>query len=71
MITLTNYKSKMIEKAKEQGISENFGQKEIQQLKDKYGYNPFGTPLEQKIVDDINELENWVICLDYQHPALK
>lgn len=59
MITLKNFKAKMTEKAKKSGLTENFGQKEIAQLKDKYGYNPYGTDKERQIVSQIDELSVW------------
>ena len=42
MLTLSNFKETMIKKAKKKGcLYENFGQKEIRDLKDKYKYNPY------------------------------
>lgn len=59
MITLKNFQSKMIEKARKHGIYENFGQNEIRQLKDRYGYNPYGSEKERKIANEIDMLDNW------------
>lgn len=59
MITLSNFKEKMTAKAKKNGVYENFGQKEIHQLKERYGYNPYGSPKERKIADEIDRLDDW------------
>lgn len=59
MITLNNFKAKMTEKAKKGGLYENFGQKEIEQLKERYGYNPYGTDKERQIVSQIDNLSAW------------
>ena len=59
MITLKNFQIKMTEKAKKHGLYENFGQKEIAQLKDRYGYNPYGNEKERKIADEIDRLQQW------------
>jgi hypothetical protein len=58
------FKLKMIEKAKEHGIIENFGQKEIQKLKDKYGYDQFGTSKEREMAKVIDELDDWCMNFD-------
>ena len=49
----------MTEKAARQGLCENFGQKEIAQLKDRYGYNPYGSEHERQIADTIDQLDNY------------
>lgn len=58
------FKEKMIRKAKKDGINENFGKKEIEALKNKYGYDPHGTIDEQVVCDIIDELEKWCNNLD-------
>ena len=72
MITLKNFQAKMAEKAKKLGLYENFGQKEIGQLKDRYGYNPYGSPKERKIADEIDRLQQWAECFNMHdiHMAL-
>jgi len=40
-----------------QPMKENLGQKEIMKLKDKYGYNPYGTEDERENVRLIDSLE--------------
>ena len=59
MITLSNFKEKMTTKAKKDGLCENFGQKEIHQLKERYGYNPYGSQKERKIADEMDRLADW------------
>ncbi len=56
----------MIEKAKRKGsVWENFGQKELRKLKDKYDYTSLCisddclTPNQIKIRNTIDELDNW------------
>lgn len=46
-------------------IVENFGQKEVQKLKDKYGYNPYGTTQERHEAQLIDSFDNW--CMNYTH----
>ena len=53
----------MIKKAKAKGLYENFGQNELRKLKDKYNYNPYGTPKERAIANEIDGLDRW--CMDF------
>lgn len=62
-MTLSNFKSKMIAKAKKSGIVENFGQTELRELKDQYDYNPFGTQKERETANKIDALDRW--CMNY------
>lgn len=67
MITIKNFKAKMIEKAKKQGsIWENFGQKELHNLKEKYNYNDlkYGNEKERLKAKMIDELDNWASHFD-------
>ena len=67
-MNLKNFKQTMIKKAiKKNGIWENFGQKEIRQLKDKYHYNNYANqwkPEEYKIKLAIQELDDWASHFD-------
>ncbi len=70
-MTLKNFKDKMIEKAiKNKGIWENFGQKELSKLKEKYHYNNFlksDDCLDKKEIEirnTINELDDWASHFD-------
>lgn len=62
--TLDNFKEVMIAKAKKEGsIWENFGQKELRKMKDKYDYNPhvnaWSCRAEQLVVETIDKLDEW------------
>ena len=57
MINPINFKRTMIEKAQKNGIYENFGQKEIKELKEKYAFD------SQK-EEIIKELEEWANNFD-------
>jgi hypothetical protein len=48
-------------KARQGGIYENFGQKEIRQLKDKYDYNSlkYGTGEERELAASIDRFDDW------------
>ena len=63
MITLNNFKQEMIKKAKAKGgIWENFGQKELSKLKDKYYYNDLVYKHNAKsriLVRKVYELNEW------------
>lgn len=48
-------KKKIISKAKSKGITENFGQKEVMELEDKYGHT-----------QEVNEFDNWVMNFDME-----
>ena len=64
-MNIKSFKKTMIAKAKRKGgVYENFGQREISALKDKYGYNPYPTTgREIALKRDIDELNNW--CMNY------
>ena len=61
---IENTKRKLIAKARKKGFTENFGEKEINNLKNKYGYNPYGTEEERSFAEQIQELERWCWNLD-------
>ena len=54
-------KRRLVKKAKEKGLYENFGQTEIRKLRDKYNYNDlvYGTPKQRKYASKIDELNEW------------
>ena len=62
-------KTKLIARARKTGIYENFGQKEVRAIKDKFDYNElvYGTNSERKQADEINTFNNW--CMDYDGRA--
>ena len=60
---IAQIKARLISKAKRQGISENFGQKEVRKLRDSYNFSDVvdGTPAERAGAMAINEFEEWSI----------
>jgi antirestriction protein len=50
---ITKLKKKLIAQAKSKGIYENFGQKEVRMLEDKYGYTP-----------QVQNFDNWAMNFD-------
>ena len=65
MSSIEKVKKSIILKAKSQGIYENFGQKEVRMLKDKFNYTSlvYGSPDERKIANLIDNFDEW--CMDY------
>ena len=68
-LTINNFKSVMIAKAKKRGcLWENFGDDEIRKLKDKYNYNlyanQYSDPKELKIQKSIDALSDWAMNFD-------
>ena len=62
MLTIKNFKEKMIEKFLSKGIYENFGQIELRKLKEKYHYDPYANKWREKefkIKNAIDELDEW------------
>lgn len=60
---IKNFQDKMRRIAKNKGLYEDFGQKEITQLKAKFGYNPYGNGAERENVKHIDSLNDW--CMTY------
>jgi hypothetical protein len=56
------YKKRLITKVKASGIYENFGQKEVSQLKDKFSNSLNYMDMNQK-QSIIQEFDNW--CMNY------
>ena len=50
---ISRMKKVLMKKCTQRGGYENFGQREIDVMKDKLNYNPYGTPDERKIVKDV------------------
>jgi len=62
MMTIRNFKQKMVDKAiKAGGIWENFGQSELDKLKDRYRYGDlvYGTEPQRQTARDIDSLGEW------------
>ena len=56
------YQDRLIKKAKESGIYENFGQKEVSALKDKFSnYDGYMDMNQRQAI--IQEFDNW--CMNY------
>ena len=68
-LIIKRIQKKLVLKASEKGMWENFGQSEIHKLKDKYGYSYYGTEAEKKIAEDIDFLDNW--CMSFDDNMLK
>jgi len=60
-----NTKVKLIAKAKNRGLYENFGQKEFDKLCDKYNYNDlvYGTLDERMMATQLDDFFEW--CVNY------
>lgn len=57
-------KRKLTDKARREGLSENFGQSEIRRLRDDENCNPFGNASQRSISAIVDSLDNWCINLD-------
>ena len=60
----TNFQKKMAKKAIEKGLYEDFGQKELRELKDKYPHLNPGNPTEKYNQEQLAYLENWLMNFD-------
>lgn len=59
---ITKLKRNLIKKARKKGLYENFGQKEVRKLKNKY---PTGYMGEERFnMDKIDEFEKWCLSID-------
>lgn len=59
-MTINSFKRDMMAKAaKRGGVWEDFGQSELRKLKDRYAYNPYGTPKERSTARQIDALNEW------------
>lgn len=65
-ITISNFKAKMIAKAKRKGgIWENFGQDELRGLRERIGYNPYSQDTKKKReAQAIEALDRWAMNFD-------
>ena len=57
-------KKVLMKKWQKRGGYENFGQRELDVMKDKLNYNPYGTPDERKIAKMLDGLDNWAMNYD-------
>jgi len=60
-------KIKLTDKVRRNGLVENFGQKEVQDLKDNYDYNTlvYGTTEQRKQAQLIDSFDNWCMLLSF------
>lgn len=62
--TISKVKKQLMRKWKQKGGYENFGQKELSQMKDKFDYNPYGSPDERNISKMLDGFDNWAMNYD-------
>jgi hypothetical protein len=62
---INRLKIKLSDKARRNGLYENFGEKEVRELKDKYDYNTliYGSETQRKQALMIDCFEDW--CMDF------
>ena len=61
---ISKVKKELMRKWKQKGGYENFGQKELSQMKDKFDYNPYGTSDERNISKMLDGFDNWAMNYD-------
>jgi len=59
--TISRVKKQLMQKWAKKGGYENFGQKELRNLRDKFKENPYGSPEERKISDMLSAFDNWAM----------
>lgn len=62
--TIAKVKKQLIQKWKQKGGYENFGEKEGRMLSDKFNANPYGSSDERRIHSMIQDFENWAMNYD-------
>jgi predicted kinase len=61
---ISKVKKQLMRKWKQKGGYENFGQKELSQMKDKFDYNPYGSSDERQISKMLDGFDNWAMNYD-------
>jgi predicted kinase len=61
---ISKVKKQLMRKWKQKGGYENFGQKELSQMKDKFDYNPYGSSDERQIANMLDGFDNWAMNYD-------
>ena len=61
---ISRTKARLIAKAKTKGLCENFGDKEVSSLMDKYSDYNYGTPEQRKEYSELIKFSEWVYSLD-------
>jgi len=62
--TIEKVKKQLIQKWKQKGGYENFGEREGRMLSDKFNTNPYGSSDERRIHSMIQDFENWAMNYD-------
>jgi predicted kinase len=62
--TISRVKKGLMKKWKQKGGYENFGQKELSQMKDKFDYNPYGSSDERQISKMLDAFDTWAMNYD-------
>ena len=57
-------KRKLTDKAKHEGLTENFGQNEVRKLRDHENCDPFGTTEQRTIAAIIDSFDEWCMNFD-------
>ena len=61
---ISKVKKGLMRKWKQKGGYENFGQKELDKMKSKFDYNPYGSPDERQISKMLDGFDNWAMNYD-------
>jgi hypothetical protein len=61
---ISKVKKGLMRKWKQKGGYENFGQKELSQMRDKFDYNPYGSSDEREIAKMLDGFDNWAMNYD-------
>ena len=61
---ISRVKKQLMRKWKQKGGYENFGQKELSQMKDKFDYNAYGDKDEREISHMLDAFDNWAMNYD-------
>jgi len=61
---ISKVKKQLMRKWKQKGGYENFGQKELSQMRDKFDYNPYGSSDERQIAKMLDAFDNWAMNYD-------
>jgi hypothetical protein len=61
---ISKVKKGLMRKWKQKGGYENFGQKELSQMRDKFDYNPYGSSDERQIAKMLDAFDNWAMNYD-------
>src|SRR6056300_2989 len=61
---ISKVKKQLMRKWKQKGGYENFGQKELSQMKDKFDYNAYGDKDERDISHMLDAFDNWAMNYD-------